>query len=66
MDESEDDLSKVDVDLELELDSDISVAVVVDEVDKQDLINDSERSEESNSDSNYEGNNGILSKGMSK
>lgn len=32
------------------------MAVVEDEVDKEDLMDDSERSEESNSDSNYEGN----------
>ena len=58
MDRSEDDLSKDDIDLELELESDTSVAVVEDEVDKEELMDDSERSEESNSDSNYEGNNG--------
>lgn len=32
------------------------MAVVEDEVDKEELMDDSERSEESNSDSNYEGN----------
>ena len=63
MDRSEDDLSKDDVDLELELESDTSVAVVEDEVDKEELMDDSERSEESSSDSNYEGNNGNPFKG---
>lgn len=56
MDWSKDDLSTDDIDLEL--DSDNSVAVVEDEVDKEDLMDESERSEESNSDSNYEGNSG--------
>ena len=63
MDRSEDDLSKDDVDLELELESDTSVAVVEDEVDKEELMDDSQRSEESSSDSNYEGNYGNPFKG---
>lgn len=43
MDRSEDGLSKDDIDLKLELESDTSVAVVEDEVDNEELMNDSER-----------------------
>lgn len=64
MDRSEDDLSKDDIELELE--SDTSVAVVEDEVDKEELIDDSERSEESKAIATMKEITEILSKGMSK
>lgn len=63
MDRSEDDLSKDDTDVDLEIDPDTSVEIVEDEVDKDDVLDNSERSEESDSDSNYNGNNGKRFKG---
>ena len=50
-------------DVDLEIGPDTSVEIVDDKGDKEDLLDDCERSEESDSDSNYNGNNGNPFKG---